>query len=49
MFIFQNCVKFVKDSLPLDLGEGTKRNSIEFSFAYGSKGTILEYSKEEVR
>ena len=45
---FQSCVKFVEDSLPINLGESSKRNSLEFSFTYGSKGTIIEYSKEEV-
>ena len=32
----------------MDLGEAKGRNSLILSFTYGSKGTILEYSKGEV-
>ena len=47
VFFFQSCFKFVEDSLPIDLGNDTGRDSILLTFTFGSLGTLLEYSKLE--
>ena len=47
VWFFQSCFKFVEDSLPINLGNDTGRDSILLTFMLGSSGTLLEYSKLE--